>query len=280
MITAEAIELLLKGRGVSDPIKLDNGRQGVVVPHGFSLEQIAPIDQPLPENIQQDVTLYDEASLVAYIKEYKSEKTKGFAAPGFLAGDRHPYIWAAIDYHEQDQVNRNQHIARYRPRYSDEWKLWINKGAMNQTEFAEFIEENRHDITQPTAAELLDLARNFKASRKIQYDKTFTEKDGTTKLTYNDETEATGEIVVPDQIKIGIPVYFNGPRYAVEFWVRYRVGNGTVSFNLKPDRADVVEKHAFDEMATRVQDETEIPVYLGMFEPPLRSVSRGDDTPY
>ena len=265
-LTAETITKLREILAANGDVhKLEDGRQLVVVPNGYDLAQIKPIDPTLPENIQQSVKVHDEASFLKYLELFKTPVTQIFAAPGFLANGS-PYFGAAIDYHGPDKPMRNQHSLTYRPRYSDQWKLWMNTSAMNQEAFAEFIEENRQDVVEPKAAALLDLARNFKATRKVQYDKAFIEKDGNVKLTYSDETEAQGEVSVPDQITIGIPVYFGGQPYSINLWVRYRVGNSNVSFNLKPDRADLTEQHAFKEMATRIEETTAVPVYLGATE--------------
>lgn len=46
-------------------------------------------------------------------------------------------------------------------------------------------------------------------------------------------------------------------------FVRYRVGNGAVTFQLKLDRADVIEDAAFQEVMKAVEEQTLTPVYLG-----------------
>ena len=62
---------------------------------------------------------------------------------------------------------------------------------------------------------------------------------------------------------LGIPVYFRGTMYAVPVFVRYRVGNGAVEFQLKLDRADVIEDAAFAELTTEIASACGIEVYLG-----------------
>lgn len=244
-----------------DGYELPNGKKGFVVPDRHHLKEVGPLEDPLLR-ITQEPAFYDERSFRDYINRFKSVNSQIFAAPGFLATGA-AYFICAIDYHKPNEPDRLAHKAVYRPRYSDEWRLWMHTQGMNQAEFSEFIEENRQDIVDPSAASLLDLIRNFKASRKINYDKVLVEQTGGVNLTYQDETEATGSIEVPEKLKAGIPVFFNGPRYSVDLWVRYRVGNGQVSFSLKPDRADIIENDAFNELAKRITEETEVPYYLG-----------------
>jgi hypothetical protein len=265
-LTPATIDRLVQLNQVGKIEKLPNGKVGFIVPEGMHLIEVGEHDPKLPCNIQTDVKLHDEYSFKSYINRFKNNETTVFAAPGFLAAGRGAYFAAAVDYHGESEVNRNEHHVNYHPRYSDEWKLWTAGHSFDQEGFAEFIEENRKDVKEPAAGVLLDLIRNFKATRKIQYDKAFHEKDGSVKLTYEDETDAQGEIVVPDMMKVGIPVYFNGPAYALQLFMRYRVGSGKVSFGLKPDRQDIIEYDAFQEMAVRIKDECEVPVYLGEFQ--------------
>ena len=263
-LSKEAIDRLV-GLGSErnlQTIQTPDGDLGVLVPAGHELQTLTAVDRNLPENIQQRVELYDFDSFVDYVSRFEQPTTTIFAAPGFLAENSRPYFRAHIDFHGPGLPMRNDHVATYYPRYSDQWRLWTRTGGMGQQEFGEFIEENRGDIAEPTAASLIDLVRNFKASRKINYDKTIIEKNGTTKLSYSDETEAHGEIEVPDQITLGIPVYFADEPYAVRFWVRYRVANGGVQFVLKPDRIDIVEQDAFTRLIEKL-DDLDPAVYLG-----------------
>lgn len=66
-----------------------------------------------------------------------------------------------------------------------------------------------------------------------------------------------------ETMTLGIPVYFRGTVYAVPVLVRYRVGNGGVQFQLKMDRADLIEDAAFGELVAATDEATGIEVYLG-----------------
>lgn len=236
----------------------------VVVPDGYTTERVAPIEPPLPR-IKQAVSLHDRDSFVSYVERYKSEATRLFAEPGFLAnGSAH--VVAVFDYHLPNAPDRCQHTATYTPRYSDQWKRWQSACVkpMAQAEFAEFIEEVRADIAEPEAAKLLDIVRTFKASKRVEFDSVTYQANGDVTLSYDEKTQQRGVSgALPEKMKLGIPVYFRGAVYAVPVFIRYRVATGAVHFQLKMDRADIIEDAAFNALTAEIKDTLAVDVYLG-----------------
>ena len=247
------------------PIKCDDGSLVVVVPEGYTFETIEAIDPPLLR-IKQAVTMHDRDGFVSYVNRFKSDQqTRIFAEPGFLAGGA-AYVHAALDYHAPGEAAHRVHNARYVLRYSDQWMRWqrVCSQPMRQAEFAEFVEENRNDIKKPDAAQLLDIVRMFKASKKTEFDSVVYQPNGDVTLTYDEKTAQQGKSgVLPEKMTIGIPVYFRGTVYAVDVFVRYKVGGGAVQFSLKLDRPDVIEDAAFGEVAKAIAEATGVEVYLG-----------------
>jgi uncharacterized protein YfdQ (DUF2303 family) len=242
-----------------------DGGKIIVVPQGYRAEKVPPLEPKLPR-IRQGVTLHDRDSFTAYVNRFKQgEATRLFAEPGFLASGAARVV-AVIDYHLNSQADHGAHTATYSPRYSDQWQRWQKACAqpMKQAEFAEFIEEVRADIVEPDAAKLLDIVRTFKASKKVEFDSVVYQPNGDVKLVYDERTEQKGSSgLLPEQMKLGIPVYFRGSAYAVPVLVRYRVSNGAVAFSLKVDRADVIEDTAFSELTKAIGEATGIDCYLG-----------------
>lgn len=242
-----------------------DGGKLVVVPEKYRVEKIGPVEAPLPR-IRQSVTMHDAESFTSYVNRFKTGSTQTFAEPGFLSNSGAATISAVIDYHEPSKPDRLAHVATYVPRYSEQWQRWTAacKTAMTQAQFAEFVEEARADIVEPEAAKLLDIVRTFKASKKVEFDSVVYQPNGDVRLAYDERTEQKGSSgVLPEAMKLGIPVYFRGTVYAVPLFVRYQVGKGAVMFQLKIDRADVIEDAAFSELTKAVSDATGIGVYLG-----------------
>lgn len=241
-----------------------DGGKALVVPSNYRVERINPVEPPLMR-IKQVVTMHDRDSLIAYLTRFKTNNTQIFAEPGFLANGQ-AQISAVIDYHAPATPDRLAHAANYLPRYSEQWQRWVSacRAPMKQAAFAEFVEECRGDIAEPEAAKLLDIVRTFKASKKVEFDSVVYQPNGDVRLGYDERTEQKGSSgILPEMMKLGIPVYFRGTVYAVPVYVRFRVSDGAVQFQLKMDRADVIEDAAFGELTGAISEATGIGVYLG-----------------
>ena len=244
-----------------------DGITHIPLPKGWEVNQIRPQNLNL-DHIRQRVTVYDEASFIAYLKEYQKPTTRVFGFPGFMAqSGGQPMIKAVIDYHGKDVPERCDHSVVFQPRYSDYWRRWIMgvcMRALSQAEFVEHIEENRNDVADPTAARMLDIINNFKASKKSEFTSIIRLSNGDVTLVHDEKTEQQGSSgPVPEVMSLGIPVFFNGPRYAVPLWIRFRIGGGAVKFQLKAESADRIEASAFEDITKRITEATGIPVYLG-----------------
>ena len=262
----EALKTALAEGAKAAPVHdLPGGGIGIVVPDGYTLEKVAPLE-PALTRIHQGVLLHTLDSFLAYVERYKGADTQIFAEPGFLAQGQRPIVTAVIDYHGVDRPDYAAHIASYQPRYSDQWQRWHKACAapLKQAEFAEFIEEVRADIREPTAAQLLDIVRTFKASKRVEFDSVVYQPNGDVRLAYDERTEQKGSSgALPEQMRLGIPVYFRGAHYEVPVLVRYRVGDGAVKFSLKIDRGDVIEDAAFNAIAIDIEARTGIAPYIG-----------------
>jgi len=249
------------------PFEQADGRKTFLVPGGYRTETVEPLERNL-SRIGQVVIVHDVASLTGYVNKFKDGGSRLFAEPSFLAGGGVSHVTAAIDYHDTGKPSPVKHVAVYNPRFSDQWELWHAACAkpMEQAEFAEFIEENRADISEPAAAQLLDVVRTFKANRKVSFDSVTYQPNGDVKLGYEDRTEQTGSSgSLPEKLTLGIPVYFRDQLYAVPVWVRYKVGSGAVKFQLKMDRSDLIEAAAFETVVAKIAEDTALPVHLGRY---------------
>lgn len=253
------------------PIVDSDGRTHVLSPAGYGLSIVEPPEKKL-HRIRQRPTFFDVDSFVAYVKRYQTAATQVFATPGHSADNGKASITAIIDYHgsaseagDAGTPDYCAHVATYRPRYSEEWTRWCKAATLGQVEFAEFLEENRRDISAPEAASLLDIVTKFRASRKQSYDSVVYQPNGDVQIAYAETTESAGKpgVSVPTEIKLGIPVFFKGQRYEVPVFLRYKVGDSKVQFSIKVDRADYIEQAAFDEITSAVGEALALPIYFG-----------------
>jgi uncharacterized protein YfdQ (DUF2303 family) len=270
MLEKDAIQALLDtgaAAAAGRSIGHDDGRTSFVVPNGYTVETIEPLERKLAR-IGQGVVVHDVLSFTSYANAFKDAGSRLFAEPSFLAQCGVAHISAALDYHDVGKPSPVKHTAVYNPRFSDQWKLWHGACAkpLEQAEFAEFIEENRVDITEPLAAQLLDVVRTFKANRKVSFDSVTYQPNGDVRLGYEDRTEQAGTSgSLPEKLTLGIPVYFRGDLYAVPVWVRYKVGSGAVKFQIKMDRSDLIEAAAFEAVVAKIAADTALPIHLGRY---------------
>lgn len=212
------------------------------------------------------LTMHDLASFTSYVNRFKSEATRIFAS---VPADQKlvPTLTAILDYHHPAQAENWLHRVTYQPRWSEQWQRWaqtLNGSVLKQVEFAELIEEARRDIHHPDAAVLLDVVRAFKAAKKVEFDSLVYQANGSVKLEYSEQVEQKGSSgSLPEVLKLGIPVFFRGTPFQVDCLVRYRLTGGSVHFNLKIDRPDVIIDEAFADMVKFAQSETDVEVYIG-----------------
>ena len=258
---AEAI--FAKGAATIPPIKDEEGNLHVLVPNGYDLERI-PARDPALLRIQGSPRFHDAASFIAYVNRYKDGRTRLCAETSKQSGGG-AYIKAIFDYHEPSKPSHCVHTAMFVPSYSEEWKKWTAVPTLPQAVFAEFVEENRRDIVKPDAAFLLDIVSKFKATKKIDYNSVVYQPNGDVTLGWDERTEgANGQpVTMPTSLEIGIPVFFKGPLFKINVFLRYRLADAKLNFTLKVDRADLTEQTAFDDVTTKVAAETEIEIYMG-----------------
>lgn len=253
-----------QGRAAMPEIELPDNKLGIVIPKDYKIEQFSAVEPELTR-IHQSVTVYDEPSFIAYVNRFKDADTQIFAVPGFINNGQASIV-ASIDYHMPGEPTRNSHFCTYAPRYSEPWKRWhaVCKDPLKQVPFAELIEECRADIQEPAAALLLNIVRTFKANKKTDFDSVVYQTNGSVTLNYSESVQQQGQSgALPEVMQLGIPVYFRGQAFKIPVMVRYRVGNGGVTFDLKLDRADIIEDAAFGEILARIEKECEVKPYLG-----------------
>lgn len=157
--------------------------------------------------------------------------------------------------------------AIYRAKLTAEWLAWssMHKAFTNATELAEFIEEWRHTIAEPSMADLLDLVRHFRATKKVTFRDEIIDRSGDRSLEYVTETEAAGkgELPIPDHLTLILEPIVGVEKVWLTARFRYRLNNGQATFGFVLEQPDKILREAFDESVGYVTSELEWPVWLG-----------------
>lgn len=275
---------------------VDAGAQGAapfaVVPKGKEIKSLKPILDEyrlLPDRRRGTVKLSTVESFVEIIRRFKAPESIVYADPTRTA----PKLFAIFDYHPEGpdatKANWLRHQAVFAPPLSDEWKAWsANNGkAMNQGDFAAFIDEHVTDLIVPklddpkmkTYAELVDgvwaspadmvkLSRSLSINVDVKVKNAQTLSTGETSIVY-EETHRDGAgqaIKAPNLFTIAIPVFYAGDLYRIAARLRYRVNGGTIVWTYQLVRLDLVFDDAFKGIVEKVRAETELPVLMGNAE--------------
>lgn len=212
-------------------------------------------------------TVRDAASFLAYYAKHASPSAEVYA-------DRdRSTVTAILDAHNPQgaQPEWQAHRVTLQLRHSDAFKAWqgVSGSLMAQTTFAEFIEDHRADVQEPTAADLLELAQTFQATTKVSFKSSTMLKSGQRQLAYVEQIDATagqrGEMAIPDNLQLAIAVY-EGATVAdvVTARLRYRIdGEGRLRIGVILDQLADVVATAFEGVISEIAAGVPVPVLRG-----------------
>lgn len=250
---------------------LANGKQGVLIPEGYGLDQIDPVDPPVKSFINASVRHDTDDSFIRYVNEFKESQTRLFVSRQPAA------VIAFFDYHDTDTaadaVGRLAHKATYPMPWSPQWLRWkglMDRGGVDQRTFMEFIEENGEDITNPATPVLVDLISKVQSRKNVEFTSGLRLSDGSIEIAYKEEAETTGGRVgtttMPSEIEIGIPVFLEGPAYGIKVFVRYHIDNGKLKFQIVMHRWEFTVEDAMKVAVAKIAKATSIEPHWGAVE--------------
>lgn len=267
--------VLAAGAALAEAVKAGDGAVPyAIVPNDYSLESLEQY-LPAPTTIKQSLTAETVESFAAYFNDFKGPESRVFASQeqGIVKG--------SLDYHGapvtvaitgegepgssmelEVQPSHCRHWIRYVPLKSIEWDRWTSADGklVSQIDLAQFLEENLVDIVTPPGAEVLEVARELQAKRKVDFVSGQSLQDGGVRIEYVDETteaKTKGGLDVPEFFKIGIPVYFDGPKYEVQVFLRWRIIDQKLKFMLQMHRRQLIEQDAFQDIVAKVASLTD-----------------------
>jgi uncharacterized protein YfdQ (DUF2303 family) len=248
-------------RHATEPFAHPQGGQAVLMPDG-RIEHLKPVDRVLTR-VTQNVKMLDATSFSAYLNRFKRDGVKST----IFADYAKPLVHGIIDYHDGQEPDYLQHQVMFAPPYSEQWVRWrgIDGKAMSQMEFADFIEENSADVVDPDGAVFLDLVTNLHAKKKVAFESGLRLQDGSNQLVFSEEIEAKGKgtMVVPAQFSIGVPVFYGSDHYKVACFLRYRIDEGRLIFQIKINRRTFIEQTAFGDVTKAIGEATGLAILNG-----------------
>lgn len=165
---------------------------------------------------------------------------------------------AVLNGHTDAGPGWGDHRAELQLQATPEWKAWtaVDRQFISAGDFAEFIEEWRHTISDPPTGDLLDMVRSFRATTKMAFRQEVVDKNGDRALEYVEETAATagskGQLEIPDGFGLVLAPFVGADAKVLPARFRYRLAEGRVSFGVVLEQPALVAKAAFDAELGRV----------------------------
>ena len=239
-----------------------------VVPKDFKLENISKAVEEMqdtPRRFRGTVTLKDVASLLAYCSDQNAHYI------GYLYADPDKRsITAVFNDHRGVEPGWRDHRAEFKAEYTPEFEKWMrnDKQPKTQGEFAEFIEDNFADITEPGAQVLLDIATTMQAKTDINFSSAKRLQNGQVQLQYTESINATaganGALEIPKEFALGLRIFKNGGGYKLRARLKYRLNAGSVKFWYELDRPERAVEDAFAGYVDQVREGSEYQVLAGV----------------
>lgn len=241
-----------------------------IVPKGMTILTLRDYQYPHgvpPTRIIASPAFADQASFCSYVNTYKDERTRITADPTGLK------FTGLIDYHRVGAPGDVKpefvsHKPGFQLKYSEQWNLWskLNDTLIPQEKFAEHLEDNRADIAEPAAADLIEIADKLTATTNGTFASKINRKNGTATLNWSETVDAkvgTGEIEMPEMFTLNIPVFFGEAPIKISCRLRFRIQDGSLRFQYKMARPGQIVMEAFDTTRQEIAKTTSLEVLLG-----------------
>lgn len=232
----------------------------VVVPEGYTVEKLERL-LPEPTRRRGADLVRDVASFIAVVNRFKNAATTLYRRTR-----PEPRFLACFNDHSPEAPGWRDHCVVYECPISPEWHEWTKASgrSMSQTDFALFIERNLPDLVTmeggPTPAQMLEVSRTLQAKKKVNFASGTRLDNGEIQFRYEEQIEGTagkGDIKIPEQFHLGIPVFEGGEPYAVVARLRYRIGErGELSMWFDLERPHKIVEDAVLQLVAKVEVDT------------------------
>lgn len=261
-----ALDAAIKAARLASPV-IDgpHGTRHILVPDGFRLEA-AHDPYALPPHIVKTAVVVDQrASLSAYVNRFSDIRSILIADYDACS------IKAVLDWHFDNDViasldpQPREHTCTLELRPSEEFKRWaeMENSFHGQAEFAAFLEENAVDVIDPEPAVLIEISRDLEGTQGVTFKSSTRLENGDRSFVYETETRAKGDIKVPREFVLSIPLYEGEEPVPLRCAFRWRINGGQLQMGFIWRRVEYQRRAHFMQIAVAAAEETGRPVFFG-----------------
>lgn len=244
----------------------------VALPPGWTLDEHDDEQRQLtPRRKKAKIRLETADSFIDYVKRHGSLSYSTIWCQADYPAGKVELQAIINDNGEEEDPHWRDHVARYTPVFSQEWRTWVeqHKKSMSQADFATFIEDNRADIASgdglPTGAQMLEMALNFEANQDMRFKSALRLQNGGVQMSFvqDDDQQTLANMQLFERFAIGIPVFWGGDAYHIDARLRYRVREGKLTFWYELIRREKILEDAAKTVVAKIRTETGNPFFFG-----------------
>lgn len=229
---------------------------------------------PRPRHERAARVVTDAQSFAEYVNRHRLHGTEVYAHTSTST------VVGVIDSHEEAGgfPGWQKHTVRLALEKSKPWLAWeaVDGKLLSQEDFADFIDDQWSDVTDPAPGVLIDIATTFHAKTNVEFNGGVRLDSGDVKLTFEEKTTAKagqkGDIEIPTKVQLALRPYIGGPIYSIWAHFRYRLRSGQVLLGFKLERPERVLEAAFADIVTDIRDgktDGDTVVHLGIGDVPV-----------
>lgn len=187
-----------------------------------------------------------------------------------------PTFTAVLNDHTKEAADFRDFRAIFSPDFSVEWTTWSGRNGESRKfdgpkQFAVFIQDNAPDFMQPTSADMLSIALNFRVKSDGAFNCAQRLQDGHVQLDFSHIVQASGvdsaggTVSVPDSFVLSIPVYemLGAKHYQLQARLNFRTNQQGVTLWYELVRPRKVLLQAFQDAWTMIAGTTKATILLG-----------------
>ena len=283
-LLGDAQAVLGAGILASEPTVTDDRFLTYVVPAGAAvktvdLEEARDLYRDRPRYKKGTATAHDAASFIAYMGKHGLDESEVWADAkrSILVGVINAHQGGEVDAAtpltavEADQgAGRGDHRVQYSVMLTDAWQAWVSQDGklLDQTTFAELIEDRAVDIVRPSAADMLEMAESFHASGKASFESTKLLSSGQRQFEFKETIESKagrrGQLEIPKDFDLALVPFEGASAYKMTARFRYRINDGVLRVGYRLNRPADVLREAFLDVVNTVAEGVEAPVFRGV----------------
>lgn len=224
--------------------------------------------QDTPNRNRGAATVFDPDNFVEYVNRLGDHATT-------VWGNESARSFTAVfnDHYTPRDSGWRDHTAVLQLQDDPEWTAFTQRSGryMNQLDFAEFLQDYAPSVISPDGATLLEVAMNFKAHRKADFESVVDLDTGDVGFRYTEQTNAkaapkAGEIPVPREFVVSLSPFLGMDPVAVTARLRFDVQKEGLQIGFRLVRPDLVRRDAFTSIRNKLGEglqEAGIAVLLG-----------------